>query len=65
MITNGVRIMELAARNKQQDEQYSRNDVLGMLDRGIDDMEAKRELPIEDAFQKITELRDIRKNARV
>ncbi|WP_320968226.1 hypothetical protein [Hungatella hathewayi] len=57
--------MELAARNKQQDEQYSRNDVLGMLDRGIDDMEAKRELPIEDAFQKITELRDIRRNARV
>ena len=57
--------MELAARNKQQDEQYSRNDVLGMLDRGIDDMEAKRELPIEDAFQKITELRDIRRTARV
>lgn len=57
--------MELAARNKQQDKQYSRNDVLGMLDRGIDDMEAKRELPIEDAFQKITELRDIRRNARV
>lgn len=57
--------MELAARNKQQDEQYNRNDVLGMLDRGIDDMEAKRELPIEDAFQKITELRDIRRNARV
>ena len=57
--------MELAARNKQQDEQYSRNDVLGMLDRGLDDMEAKRELPIEDAFQKITELRDIRRNARL
>ena len=57
--------MELAARNKQQDDQYSRNNVLGMLDRGIDDMEAKRELPIEEAFQKITELRDIRRNARV
>ena len=39
--------------------------VLGMLDHGIDDMEAKRELPIEEAFQKITELRDIRRNARV
>lgn len=57
--------MELAARNKQQDEQYGRNDVLGMLDRGIDDMEARRELAIEEAFQKITELRDIRRNARV
>lgn len=57
--------MELAARNKQQPEQYSHNDVFGMLDRGIDDMEAKRELPIEEAFQKITELRDIRRNARV
>ena len=57
--------MELAARNKQQDEQHSRNDVLGMLDRGMDDMEAKRELPIEEAFQKITELRDARRNARV
>lgn len=57
--------MELAARNKQQPEQYGRNDILGMLDRGIDDMEAKRELPIEEAFQKITELRDIRRNARV
>lgn len=62
---NGVRIMELAARNKQQDEHHSFNDVFGMLDRGIDDMEAKRELPIEEAFQKITELRDIRRNARV
>lgn len=58
-------MMELAARNKQQDEQHSRNDVFGMLDRGIDDMEAKRELPIEEAFPKITELRDIRRNARV
>ena len=35
-----------------------------MLDRGIDDMEAGRELPLEDAFRKITELRDARKNAR-
>lgn len=57
--------MELAARNKQQSQQYGRNDVFGMLDRGIDDMEAKRELPIEEAFQKITELRDIRRNARI
>ena len=39
--------------------------VLGMLDQGIDDMEAKRKRPIEEAFQKITELRDIKRNARV
>lgn len=43
----------------QQDD-----DLLQMLDRGIDDMEAGRELPLEEAFQKITELRDIRRNAR-
>ena len=36
-----------------------------MLDRGIDDMEAGRELPLEDAFRKITELRDARRNARI
>ena len=57
--------MELAPRKKQQDEQYGRNDVFGMLDRGIDDMEENRELPIEEAVQKITELREIRRNARV
>ena len=34
-----------------------------MLDRGIDDMEAGRELPLEDAFRKITELRNARTNA--
>ncbi len=40
------------------------DDLLQMLDRGIDDMEAGRELPLDEAFQKITELRDIRRNAR-
>ena len=38
--------------------------LLQILDRGIDDMEAGRELPLDEAFQKITDLRDIRKNAR-
>ena len=41
------------------------NNVLRMLDRGIDDMEAGRELPLEEAFQKINELRAIRRDARV
>lgn len=40
------------------------DDLLQMLDRGIDDMETGRELPLDEAFQKITELRDIRRNAR-
>ena len=41
------------------------NHLLCMLDRGIDDMKAGRELPLEDAFCKITELRDARRNARI
>lgn len=35
------------------------------LDRGIDDMEARRELPLTEAFVKITELRNKRRNAEV
>ncbi|MCD7717429.1 MAG: hypothetical protein LUI39_13475 [Lachnospiraceae bacterium] len=35
------------------------------LDRGIDDMEAGREMSIEDAFIKIEELRKIRKSERI
>ncbi len=38
--------------------------LLQMLDKGIADMEAGRELPLEEAFEKITELRNIRRNAR-
>lgn len=33
-----------------------------LLDLGIDDMEAGRELPLDEAFQKITEMRDQRRN---
>ena len=36
-----------------------------MLDRGIDDMEVGRELPLTEAFVKITELRNRRRNAEV
>lgn len=39
--------------------------MLKMLDRGIDDMEAGRELPLAEAFVKITELRNWRRNAEV
>ena len=55
--------MELTFNNvmniKQDNEQ-----LLRMLDRGIDDMEAGRELPLDEAFEKITELRNMRRNAR-
>ena len=34
------------------------------LDKGIDDMEAGRELPLEEAFRKITELREQRRSAK-
>ena len=35
-----------------------------MMDRGIDDMETGHELPLDEAFQKISELRDSRRRAR-
>ncbi|MCM1431459.1 MAG: hypothetical protein NC180_08510 [Muribaculaceae bacterium] len=42
---------------------HQNDNLFQMLDKGIDDMEAGRELPLDEAFQKITELRDIRRNA--
>lgn len=38
--------------------------LLQQLNRGIEDMENGRELPIDEAFKKITELRNARKKAR-
>ena len=38
--------------------------LLKMLDRGIDDMETGRELPLTEAFAKIKELRNRRRNKR-
>ena len=35
-----------------------------MLDRGIDDMENGQELPLEEAFQEINKLRNIKRNTR-
>ena len=57
--------MEFTAMDRLNQKQENDTHLLRMLDRGIDDMEAKRELPLEDAFRQITELRDIRRNARV
>ncbi len=54
--------MEMALDNTNILQQE--DDLLQILDRGIDDMEAGRELPLDEAFQKITDLRNIRRNAR-
>ena len=54
--------MELTKKIPTTDKNQENNHLLRMLDRGIDDMEAGRELPLEDAFRKITELRDARRN---
>ena len=35
-----------------------------MLDRGVDDMERKRELPLDDAFRLIAELVEKRRSER-
>ena len=56
--------MEAKLNINQADTQQDHEALLRMLDRGIDDMEAGREMPIEEAFEKITELRDMRRNAR-
>lgn len=45
-----------------KDKQKKMN-FFSMLDTGIDDMEAGRELPLEEAFQKIGELRNTRRRA--
>ena len=53
--------MELTKKVPTTDKNQENNHLLRMLD----DMEAGRELPLEDAFRKITELRDARRNARI
>lgn len=50
-------------KSRQIERSHEDESFLCMLDRGIDDMEAGRELPLEDAFKKVTELRDARRSA--
>lgn len=47
--------------NNQSKDTY----LFQMLDNGICDMEAGKELPLADAFQKVSELREYRRNARL
>lgn len=49
------------AKSRQAEGLQENKNFLSRLDRGIDDMESGRELPLEDAFKKITELRDARR----
>lgn len=52
-------------KSRQIDTLNENEHFLRMLDRGIDDMEAGRELSLDEAFKKIMELRDARRNARI
>lgn len=52
-------------QNTAQTDRFETEHLFQILDRGIDDMEADRELSISDAFQKITELRNARRNTRL
>ena len=57
--------MELIKKIPTNDKSQENNHLLRMLYRGIDDLEAGRELPLEDAFLKITELMDARRNPSI
>ena len=56
--------MELT-KHESLDNFAKKQTLLHLLDKGIDDMESGRELSLEDAFAKINELRDTRKNAKL
>ena len=49
---------------KEFEDNLKVNEMTQILDRGIDDMEAGRELPLNDAFKIIAELVEKRKRAR-
>ena len=57
--------MAYALQDEKVNETINYEKMLKMFDRGIDDMEAGRELPLTEAFVKITELRNRRRNAEV
>ena len=46
-------------------KEENRDELFRMLDRGIDDMEAGRELPLDEAFEMVTKLREARRNERM
>lgn len=58
-------MMSMAINNENFDTGMESVDLLGLLDKGIADMEGGRELPLDEAFQKINELRDMRRSERI
>lgn len=56
--------MDIAVDTKGKDTLQGNENLMRALDRGIDDMEAGRELPLDEAFHKVAELRKKRRNAR-
>lgn len=56
--------MDMAVDTRGKDTLQGNENLMRALDRGIDDMGAGRELPLDEAFHKIRELRDKRRNAR-
>lgn len=56
--------MDMAVDTRGKDTLQGNENLMRALDRGIDDMEAGRELQLDEAFHKIRELRNKRRNAR-
>lgn len=56
--------MKMTSENASSNIITSTDCLMRMLDRGIDEMEAGKELPLDEAFQKISELRNRKRNAR-
>lgn len=59
----GVIFMKLTSPNTTDNNLFKDTYLFQMLDSGICDMEAGKELPLADAFQKISELRECRRNS--
>lgn len=56
--------MDTALNNRKMNTSQEDEYLMRILEKGIDDMEAGRELPLDEAFQKIRELRNRKKSAR-
>ena len=56
--------MDIPVMNPKAVSEEDKENLFRLLDRGIDDMEAGRELPAEEAFEMITKLRTARRNER-
>lgn len=60
----GVMDMALKAAGELSMSKSEKENLFRELDLGIDDMESGREVPLEDAFLKIEELRNARRVAK-